>query len=731
MRGRAVARRLVEIAGLLLLAASFPHAVTAAAGTSRAENPTPGPRLTNLARMPNQMPFNTPALMQSQSTANGFLTLPYLSSHVVTSIFDHCNPDYTQDGKDCRFDGAIALKTNGVDPNFSLGYAMTPGGTDYLYYDGHNGYDYGLSYEPVLAAGDGIVRIAGSDSANPCFGQTVTIDHPNGYTTRYAHMSTIGVVSGQTVTRGQTVGISGNTGCSTGPHLHFGAYVTSSWTAIDPYGWAGPAGADPWPSDAGDLWLTGGPRYPLPDAPTNLLAIAGDASATVSWNPPAYTGGLSVQAYMVTASPGGQTTTVGPSATSAMLTGLSNGTTYTFTVVANNAVGDGTPSSPSNSIIPPAWPGRFHPLPPSRILDTRTAIGLGGHVGAGQTLDVPVLGVGGVPSSGVAAVAMNVTVTNPSDKGYLTVYPTGVARPLASNLDFVAGQTVANLVTVAVGTAGKVTIYNSTGGADVIFDLTGWVSAQGMTTVTAGQYRPLVPARILDTRGTIGRLGPDQAMDLQVAGQGGVPAAGASAVVLNVTVTAPSAASYLTVYPSGVSRPLSSNLGFVSGQTLANRVVVGLGTNGKVSLYNFAGSTDVVVDVGGWFTDGSSGGAGGEYTGVAPVRLLDTRTAGGPLGPGASLVIPVAGQVRLPALTSVTPPTAVVLNVTVTNPTAAGFLTVYPSGGSRPLASDLDFSPGQTVPNLVVVKLGADGKVALFNLAGSTDVVIDVLGWYD
>jgi hypothetical protein len=91
----------------------------------------------------------------------------------------------------------------------------------------------------------------------------------------------------------------------------------------------------------------------------------------------------------------------------------------------------------------------------------------------------------------------------------------------------------------------------------------------------------------------------------------------------------------------------------------------------------------------------------------------------------------VAGQVRLPALTSVTPPTAVVLNVTVTNPTSAGFLTVYPSGGSRPLASDLDFTPGQTVPNLVVVKLGPDGKVVLYNLAGSTDVVIDVLGWYD
>src|SRR2546425_9325866 len=129
MRGRAIASRLVEIASLLLLAAYFPHAITAAAGTSRAENPSYGPRLTNLARMPNQMPFNTPALSQSQTT-NGFLTLPYLSSHYITATFDHCNPDYTQDGKDCRFDGAIALKTNGVDPSFSLGYAMTLGGTD-------------------------------------------------------------------------------------------------------------------------------------------------------------------------------------------------------------------------------------------------------------------------------------------------------------------------------------------------------------------------------------------------------------------------------------------------------------------------------------------------------------------------------------------------------------------------------------------------------------------------
>jgi hypothetical protein len=73
----------------------------------------------------------------------------------------------------------------------------------------------------------------------------------------------------------------------------------------------------------------------------------------------------------------------------------------------------------------------------------------------------------------------------------------------------------------------------------------------------------------------------------------------------------------------------------------------------------------------------------------------------------------------------------VVLNVTVTNTTAASFLTVYPSDAPRPTASDLNWTAGLTVPNLVVVKLGADGKIALYNLAGSTDVIADVVGWYN
>lgn len=347
-----------------------------AAGSSevRSEHVRPGSPVTSSSR-PNQLPKgaqpgslltaaprlapNVGGSLNMAQASNAFLTLPYLSSRSVNSIFDHCNPDYTVDGKVCRFDGVVALKSNGIAPDFSLGYAITPGGTDYVYYDGHNGYDYGLYYETVLAAGDGTVRLAGADSINPCFGQTIILDHPNGFSTRYAHLSSIGVSVGQTVTRGQVIAVSGNTGCSSGPHLHFGLYITSSWTAIDPYGWWGAPGGDPWPADAGDLWLTGNAQFPLPTPPTNVTAVAIDGAARVTWLAPAFNGGTPITQYTVASAPGGIAVTVPGGATSATVGGLTFGTLYTFTVTASNAVG-ATQSARSNAVdVTPIWAATY------------------------------------------------------------------------------------------------------------------------------------------------------------------------------------------------------------------------------------------------------------------------------------------------------------------------------------------------------------------------------------
>jgi hypothetical protein len=375
--------------------------------------------------------------------------------------------------------------------------------------------------------------------------------------------------------------------------------------------------------------------------------------------------------------------------------------------------------------------GRYHALSPARILDTRDGTGgVVGPVGPGAAVSVPVAGRGGVPASGVSAVVMNVTVTQPTAAGFLTLFPNGTSLPLASNVGFTPGQNVPNLVVVKLGTDGRVGTYNSAGNTQVIFDVAGWFSTDAGA--VAGRYRPLVPARILDTRtGTGGgvRLGPGASLDLQVAGAGGVPAAGVDAAVLNVVATRTTATSFVTVYPTGAPPPGVSNLNFDAGDTVANRVMVKLGTGGKVTIYNLAGGTDIVVDVGGWYTSSTPPATLGTFVALQPARILDTRDGtGGVSGirPAATAVeVQITGRGGVPAAGVA----AVVLNVTATQPAGIGFLTVFPAGGTLPLASDLNFDAGETRPNLTVVRVGAGGKVILY-VSTPTHVVFDVEGWF-
>ncbi|MHB1490730.1 MAG: putative Ig domain-containing protein [Cellulomonas sp.] len=289
-------------------------------------------------------------------------------------------------------------------------------------------------------------------------------------------------------------------------------------------------------------------------------------------------------------------------------TGLISGTptdvaNYTVTVTAT----DGTSASGSTTFT---WviqaPGMFRALAPYRLLDTRFGNGAAQvAVAAFGTVHLQVAGRGGVPASGVSAAALNVTVTDPVDNGYVTVYGDGTALPTTSNLNFLAGQTVPNMVIAPIGTNGVVDLYNGSAGTiHLVADVSGYTLSGAP--VQPGAYGALAPYRLLDTRFGNGAAQVAVAafgtVHLQVAGRGGVPASGVSAAALNVTVTDPVDNGYVTVYGDGTALPTTSNLNFLAGQTVPNMVIAPIGTNGVVDLYNgSAGTIHLVADISGYF----------------------------------------------------------------------------------------------------------------------------------
>jgi hypothetical protein len=294
-----------------------------------------------------------------------------------------------------------------------------------------------------------------------------------------------------------------------------------------------------------------------------------------------------------------------------------------------------------------------------------------------------VAGSGSIPSSGVSAAILNITATNTSDASYLTVYPSGALRPTASNLNWVPGRTVANLVEVALGPDGAVNLFNAAGSADILVDAQGWVQAITSTAAYGSYLNPMVRFRVLDTRdGTGGpsiKLGPGVTISVPV--DGGF----SDALELNMTVTNASARSYLVVWPSGQPRPNSSNLNFAAGETVANRAIVPVA--GSINIYNAAGSVDVIADLNGAFRpERSNATTACRLMPITPTRILDTRNGGKPLGPSGSMAVLVSGSV-VPATAR-----AVVLNITVTDTSAASYLTARPDQSARPLASDLNWT---------------------------------------
>jgi subtilisin family serine protease len=397
---------------------------------------------------------------------------------------------------------------------------------------------------------------------------------------------------------------------------------------------------------------------------------------------------------------------------------------------------------------PAPTPRRLTPMTPLRLFDSRpgplgaseAAFGAQGRttpIGGNSEVAVQVAGIAGVPAD-ATAVVLNVTAVAPTAEGWITVHPDGIV-PLASNLNFQPGQTVAVHVTATVGPDDKVRLYNSAGNTNLIVDIAGWYGPTGSG--NAGFTALAAPSRAFDSRpeeqgyaegvfGPNGRttpIGPNSEVQFPLTGLAGIPA-NATAVVVNLTVAGPTAPGWLTLYPTGSSRPLASTLNFVPGTVAANLAVIPVGTNTSITIYNSDGSSHALVDVVGYFTQGSGAG----YVALdPPTRDLDSRTGNGPrfgaLTPGAVHRLEVARYYGVPKRAA-----AVLLNVTAVTPTKSGWFTVYPGTASLPLASNLNFSPGAAVPNAVVSGLGTDGTIAIYNasIGGNTQVLSDLAGYF-
>jgi hypothetical protein len=374
--------------------------------------------------------------------------------------------------------------------------------------------------------------------------------------------------------------------------------------------------------------------------------------------------------------------------------------------------------------------GTYVPLAPSRITDTRSGSGYpnaGNALGAGGSIEVQVTGIGAVPTTGVTAVVVNVTVVGPTASSYVTVFPEGTTQPVVSNLNFTAGQTLANLATVPLGSQGGLTVYNYVGTVNVVVDVEGYYTT---TAQTSGLYNPINPVRVLGTLAGGASIGAGATTAVTVAGVDGVPA-DASAVVANVTAAGSTAPGFLTAFPDPVSgaptAPTASNLNFVAGQVIANRVIIPVGNDGQIEVYNYySGAVKVDVDLDGYYT-GSSGELGSAYTPMNPVRVTDTRVAsnGSQIGGGDSETFTFLSE----GLS--TTATALVANVTVVAGASAGYLTVYPTTDSTPpAASDVNFTANSVAQSFTLAPLNG-AAAELFNSgAAPVDIVIDAFGFF-
>lgn len=380
----------------------------------------------------------------------------------------------------------------------------------------------------------------------------------------------------------------------------------------------------------------------------------------------------------------------------------------------------------------------FVPVTPCRVIDTREGPSPATPLTA-QTRVVPVAGTCGVPAE-AKAFSLNVTAVPLQPLSYLTIWPTGEAQPFASLLNSWSGSIVAAATLTKSGSNGAVSVF-TTDPTHIVIDVNGYFVESTADLV----YYPLKPCRVLDSRvaGAPLMFPAGASRTVSMRGVCGVPAT-AQAYSVNVTVVVPQALGFLTAWPTGANRPFVSTLNAPRGGMVANAAIVPAGTNGGIDVF-VTDNTEVVVDVNGYFAPPTEKGLnlGGLSLVVQNVcRVADTRTGEGKTGTvgppnlagnEARLMRLREGNCPLPPQTPTARPEriAFVLNATVVPPGPLGFLTLWPSGLTRPDTSTLNTSfSGSAVSNMAIVEAQAFTAEINAFAADPTALILDLNGYF-
>lgn len=252
--------------------------------------------------------------------------------------------------------------------------------------------------------------------------------------------------------------------------------------------------------------------------------------------------------------------------------------------------------------------GRFVSVNPHRVLDTRPTqpgpvpAGWVSHLpAAGETVRVDVPADAGVPTSGVSALVVNITATEPVGAGFAQAFPTGASPGQTSNVNYSAGDTAATEAIVPLGAGGTISVFTSNA-AHLIVDVLGYITDTTAGADVVGRFVPITPGRFYDSRSVPNSIHPAlSTVTVQLAGAPLAVPVGASAISMNLTSDQATGAGFVTVYPADGALPVASNLNFVFNTTVANAGLVKLSAGGALNVFvNTA--THVIIDANGYFT---------------------------------------------------------------------------------------------------------------------------------